>query len=105
MKHGDKAKAKTAKAKASGKEASGKKVVAKSSAKGKSGEGKAPKAASKKVAVAEKKASPPAKVDNGKGKAGRVTTNGGVKFTNPLVAEAFRRAVKKYPSAFRRLTD
>ena len=26
-------------------------------------------------------------------------------FTNPVIAEAFRRAVKKYPSAFRRLTD
>ena len=26
-------------------------------------------------------------------------------FNNPIVAAAFRRAVKKYPSAFRRLTD
>jgi len=26
-------------------------------------------------------------------------------FSNPVVASAFRRAVKKYPSAFRRLTD
>ena len=26
-------------------------------------------------------------------------------FNNPVVAAAFRRAVKKYPSAFRRLTD
>ena len=26
-------------------------------------------------------------------------------FNNPVVGSAFRRAVKKYPSAFRRLTD
>ena len=26
-------------------------------------------------------------------------------FNNPIVAAAFRRAVKKYPSAFKRLTD
>ena len=26
-------------------------------------------------------------------------------FNNPVVAAAFRRAVKKYPSAFKRLTD
>ena len=26
-------------------------------------------------------------------------------FNNPVVANAFRRAVKKYPSAFKRLTD
>ena len=29
----------------------------------------------------------------------------GVAFNNPAVAAAFKRAVKKYPGAFRRLTD
>lgn len=87
MKHGDKAKAKSAKAKASGKEAGSKKVDAKSS-KGK----------------AVEKTSPAAKGSNGKGKTSRPTPAPGG-FSNPVIAEAFRRAVKKYPTAFRRLTD
>jgi len=31
--------------------------------------------------------------------------NDGGSFNNPIVANAFKRAVKKYPSAFKRLTD
>ena len=109
MKHGDKAKAKSAKTKASGKEASSKKVVAKSSKGAEKTVSKAPKAGGKKdsgakAVQAAKKGSPPAKADNGKGKSRPVPT-GPVNFTNPVVAEAFRRAIKKYPTAFRRLTD
>src|SRR5262245_2477047 len=95
MKHGDKAKAKSAKAKASGKEASSKKAGAQSS---KSAE-KSSKAAPKKV-----ESSAPKTGGNGKGKTARpVAGPGGI--SNPVIAEAFRRAVKKYPTAFRRLTD
>jgi hypothetical protein len=104
MKHGDKAKAKSAKAKASGKEAVSKKSDAKSS-KGaeKSSVVKAAQAVSKKESskpAAEKSSAP----GNGKGKGARPTTAPGG-FTNPVIAEAFRRAVKKYPNTFRRLTD
>jgi len=98
MKHGDKAKAKSAKAKASGKEARSKKDVAKSS-KG------AEKSSSKAVkAKPVEKSSPAPKGGNGKGKGARPVP-GVVSFSNPVIGEAFRRAVKKYPSAFRRLTD
>jgi len=41
---------------------------------------------------------------NGKGK-GRSAADNVISFNNPVVANAFKRAVKKYPSAFRRLTD
>ncbi len=92
MKHGDKAKAKSAKAKASGKEAGGKKVAAKSS----KGAGDKVKAGGSKTVPKAAAKGAPAKADNGKG---------GVHFSNPVIAEAFRRAVKKYPTAFRRLTD
>ena len=40
---------------------------------------------------------------NGTGK--RRPTEGGVNFSNPVVGAAFKRAIKKYPNAFRRLTD
>src|SRR6266498_2251389 len=111
MKHGDKAKAKSAKAKASGKEAGSKKVSAKSSKGAKKSSGKAAKAAGPKESgpkesgrkIAEK-SSPPAKGGNGKGKTVRPVP-GVVAFSNPVIAEAFRRAIKKYPAAFRRLTD
>ena len=99
MKHGDKAKAKSAKAKASGKEAAGKKSDAKSS-KG------AEKSSSLKEAggKAVEKTSPIAKGGNGKNKGVRPPAAPGG-FSNPVIGEAFRRAVKKYPTAFRRLTD
>ena len=46
------------------------------------------------------KASVPTSKGNGKGRSGDA-----VAFHNPIVAAAFKRAVKKYPTAFRRLTD
>src|SRR5258707_442150 len=102
MKHGDKAKAKSAKAKASGKEVRSKK----SSKSAEESSGKAAKAAGQKEGSRKtvEKGSPPAKTGNGQGKALRPVP-GTVGFTNPVIAEAFRRAVKKYPNAFRRLTD
>jgi hypothetical protein len=39
-------------------------------------------------------------IASGKARAGDAPS-----FNNPVVAAAFRRAVKKYPSAFKRLTD
>ena len=105
MKHGDKAKAKSAKAKASGKEARSKKSGAKSS-KGAEKSSKAAEAVSKKSdAKAAPKSSPAPKGGNGKGKTNRPGLPVAPGFTNPVIAEAFRRAVKKYPTAFRRLTD
>jgi len=103
MKHGDKAKAKTAKA---SRKASVKKVTKPAS----SAKSKAPKTikrAAKKAAATGKAAAPkraasPAdksKADNSHG----VTT--AIDFSNVAVAAAFKRAVKKYPNAFRRLTD
>src|SRR5262249_55275416 len=107
MKHGDKAKAKSAKAKASGKEARRKKSVAKSS-KGAEKSSKAVKAkarAKESARKAPQKSSAPPKGGNGKGSKGARPVSGTVSFSNPVIAEAFRRAVKKYPTAFRRLTD
>jgi len=40
------------------------------------------------------------KIDSGKARG-----NDTVSFNNPVVANAFKRAIKKYPSAFKRLTD
>lgn len=118
MKHGDKAK--SAKAKASGKEKStknGQKAGAKSS---KAGQG-AKKSAAKAQAPAQKanakgggpkagaKAQAPAKAAPAKAARGngavRPNGGGGSVFTNPAVASAFKRAVKKFPNAFRKLTD
>ena len=99
MKHGDKAKAKAAKAKASGKEAGGKKSDAKSS-KGAEKSSSPKEAGSKAV----EKAGVAAKGGNGKNKGVRPPAAPGG-FSNPLIGEAFRRAIKKYPTAFRRLTD
>ena len=110
MKHGDKAKAKSAKAssKSSGSKKSSSTQEAGSKAAGKKdggakagsqGKGAAAEAVPKsagKVAPASVKAD---------AKGGR---NGGPppgSFSNALIANAFKRAVKKYPNAFRRLTD
>lgn len=116
MKDGDKAKAKAAKAKASGK-----KVSSKSAAKEKGG--KAVKTGSKKEnspsakGQAEKKsgstgsvkAAPKAVakalfIPKSNGKSPRADAEA-ITFTNPAIESAFKRAVKKYPNAFRRLTD
>jgi hypothetical protein len=107
MKHGDKGKAKAAKAKASGKEARSKRVVAKSS-KGAEKSTQAKAGGSKKAVsskAAEKSGPPAPKAGNGKGKTVRPGVPGPTGFSNPVIGEAFRRAVKKYPTAFRRLTD
>jgi uncharacterized protein YgiB involved in biofilm formation len=94
MKHGDKAKGKPAKAKASGKKG-GSKVAAKS---------KASPRQSAKPKKAATKASSAERGGNGQGRSrGGVPENVG--FTNPIVAAAFKRAVKKFPIAFKRLAD
>jgi hypothetical protein len=94
MKHGDKAKAKTAKAASkssvkSSKTSGASKSSFKAAASGKSSQQKAPAA------------KPPA--GNGKPKGRAVPDPSG--FSNPAVAAAFKRAIKKFPTAFRRLTD
>lgn len=94
MKHGDKAKSKASKA--SGKKASTKAAGKVSKA------GPPPKSKSSGAEKASPKASKTISKAPGNGKsAGR--GEGG--FTNPVVANAFKRAIKKYPNAFRRLTD
>jgi len=133
MTHGDKAKAKAAKSnKASVKKAGpeggengkGKAVAQSSKAAGKGNEGgktgveaagktgaqKAGKAGSEKAgtekagaekaAAGSKKGSPA----DAKGKASPpAEATGG--FNNPVISAAFRQALKKYPNAFRKLTD
>src|SRR5437588_4626075 len=99
MKHGDKAKGKTAKAKASGKKGS-----SKVAAKGKASPRQSTKPKKQASVKAIGKASSAERGGNGKGRSrGSVPENVG--FTNPIVAAAFKRAVKKYPIAFKRLAD
>jgi hypothetical protein len=117
MKHGDKAKAKAAKVssktsvrktsktgsappKSKGaKAAKGAKQakVAKSVKGSKTGSKPAPAKASVR---SDNGARPKAGIDNRPALAIDIAT-----FSNPAVAAAFKRAVKKYPNAFRRLTD
>ena len=95
MKHGDKEKGKASKA--SGKKASsGKEAGAKSS--------KASSLKSKSSSAAEK-ASPKTSTKAPAGNGGAAGRNEDVRFTNATVGNAFKRAVKKYPNAFKRLTD
>ena len=92
MKHGHKEKGKAAKAKHSGKKSStkaGTKSKASHGAKAKTGAAKTTSQTSIKT--------------NDKAR-GRGAVDG-PPFSNPIVAAAFKRAVKKYPNAFRRLTD
>ena len=125
MKHGDKAKAKSAKAssKTSGKKSS-KAAGEKSSKAVKTGSKDSSKKAGAEKAAAEKaslkagagkgaavtkssggtKAPPAPTVKGGKAN-GRAVESDGPNFSNALVASAFKRAIKKYPNAFRRLTD
>jgi hypothetical protein len=112
MKHGDKEKGKPAKAvsKTSGKK--GGEAGAKAGAGGKGGSKiqaaaksiKAEAVAAIKKVVASKTAS---KEDGGNGSAKNRAVEapppGG--FTNPAVAAGYKRALKKYPNAFRKLTD
>ena len=90
MKHGHKEKGKKAQAKPSGKKSS-------------------PPASKSSQSVQTKKSAGAAAPSAGKASAdiknrGR-TTSDGPSFNNPVVANAFKRAVKKFPNAFRRLTD
>lgn len=91
MKHGDKAKSKKA-IKASGKKSS--KASKKSS--------KVAPVKAKANQASQSKKSSSKTAGNGKSH-GRSASD--VTFTNPIVAAAFKRAVRKYPNAFRRLTD
>ena len=91
MKHGDKTKGKASKA-------SGKKAR-------QSGKGASKTAASSKSKSSPQKASSKASksnAGNGDSPPARTTGDG---FTNPVVGAAFKHAVKKYPNAFRKLTD
>lgn len=120
MKHGDQGKGKTAKAASQASGKSGKAVTAlkggkagqSSKAAGENGKGgSSAKGAdrSKKAGAKEsgsripgQKADPaPVKKDD-KGRRPTGETGG---FANPVVASAFKRAVAKYPNAFRKLTD
>lgn len=107
MKHGDKAK-KSAQAKASGKKA-GRKGASPGKAESKSRSPKAsPQAAAEKTAApktAAPKTSSTRQAPGGNGKSNARSSPGVISFSNAVVAAAFKRAVKKYPAAFRRLTD
>lgn len=94
MKHGDKTKGKASKA--SGKKAKppGKTSKAAVSAKTKSSGKKAGAKAGSKTGRQEARSSPA-------GARGTAETG----FTNPAVGAGFKLALKKYPNAFRKLTD
>ncbi len=96
MKHGDKAKSKASKA--SGKKASKTGGQSRQAASSKAKQTRPSKSSTKSVPK-----SSAGQGGNGKSK-GR-TAPEAVTFTNPTVAAAFKRAVKKFPNAFRRLTD
>ncbi len=100
MKHGDKAKAKAAKA---SRKASDKKSSKASGAGKKTHAVKATKAGKAGIAKASAVKSSPPSTPKGAGNARIVVEAAG--FANPAVAAAFKRAVKKYPNALRRLTD
>jgi hypothetical protein len=104
MTHGNKGKAKSDKSKASGKKSSAKE--AKSSAAGKKVAAKSSKAGKK--GSTKTKGSAKAKGGSkaaGSGKEKARILPGDIEFTNPIVAAAFKQAVKKYANAFRKLTD
>ena len=101
MKHGDKGKSKAA-SKASGKKSS--KAVATSKASGaKSSPVKATAKQQVQAKAAKQTTSSKPAPSGGNGKPGRTASSDG--FANPTVGAAFKRAVKKYPNTFRRLTD
>ncbi len=111
MTHGDKAKAKTGKSS----QASAKKVSTQAAGKESKGGGKGDKSAGKKAGAEKavpatkkgggsaKDLSPAAGID-AKAKA-RVSSDDGSGFSNSSVGASFKRALKKYPNAFRKLTD
>lgn len=107
MKHGDKAKSKAA-SKASGK----KSIKASAPAKG----GAKVSKASPAIVKGKKQQQAPVKTAKQTGSASKAFASSGngkpvrlspdnVGFANATVGAAFKRAVKKYPNAFRRLTD
>lgn len=99
MKHGDKTKGKASKA-------SSKKAGQSGKATGKVAASSKSKTVPEKVS-AKTGAKTSAKGD-GRPKAGNGaggTRPGGDGFSNPIVGAAFKHAVKKYPNAFRKLTD
>jgi len=96
MKHGDKAKAKSAKAAS---KSSVKSSKAAGASKSGSKAGATLKGPSQKAPPAKSVAPP----GNGKPKGRVVPDESG--FSNPVVGNAFKRAIKKFPTAFRRLTD
>jgi hypothetical protein len=95
MKHGDKAKAKSAKAAS---KTSVKSSKAAGASKSGSKTGAALKSSQQKTPAAQ-----PVKAAGGNGKGRPAPDPSG--FSNPAVASAFKRAIKKFPTAFRRLTD
>ena len=111
MTHGDKTKAKAAKSsKASGKKDAGKaggngksskKTVAAKAVRESSKAGTGKKAAPIKKAPAATEASRPKERVETKGR----PAGAAVGFSNPDVATAFKHALKKYPNAFRKLSD
>ena len=128
MTHGDKAKAKTGKSSQAsavkkssspveegashGQGKGGGKVAPQSSAKGGGESGKASKISIKKGGGEKGSATPAAEKSGHPGKESAGTaksrSRGGDDpgtFSNPAIAAAFRRAVQKYPNAFRKLTD
>ncbi|HKO54917.1 MAG TPA: hypothetical protein VJ276_03500 [Thermoanaerobaculia bacterium] len=111
MKHGDKAKAKAAQT--ASKASSGKN--SKAAGEKSSGSAKAAGSSKAKDVKTGKQAGAGNQKDEAGGKAGgngkpsarrpaAAPAEAGT-FTNPIVANAFKRAIKKYPNAFRRLTD
>jgi hypothetical protein len=91
MKHGHKEKGKKAQAKPSSKKSSP----------------PAPKSKAIQIASSKKGGGAPAPIET-KGANGKNRGPGGPgapAFNNPVVATAFKRALKKFPNAFRRLTD
>lgn len=125
MTHGDKAKAKTGK---SSQASAAKKSPAKGvqAGKGASQEGRKDSAQGRqaaqtgkngvKASAGSEKAAPAGKKGGGpvpskdnaaeaRAKARPPADTNGGSFSNPLIANAFKRALKKYPNAFRKLTD
>jgi hypothetical protein len=102
MKHGDK-KSKAA-SKAAGKKSI--KAVAKSSKAGHVVKGKNQQARSKTdKQIRQTSGSTRSHSSGDNGKTRPRLTPADISFSNPVVATAFKRALKKYPNAFRRLTD
>jgi hypothetical protein len=106
MKHGTAAKKKSAKtsgSKSSGKTAA-KKVIAKAG-KASKGNGKG----AKKQSASKAPTPPPRKAGKAETRESAPSSGGGrgatVSFSNPAVGSAYQRAVKKYPAAFKRLSD